>query len=128
MSLSRVTPSDEPLPVPSVSLSAPCGAKVQDMHPTCRLAAALVAAATGIGMEDILAPRRASAAAANARQLAMYLAHVGFGLTQADVARCFRRDRTTVAHACRRIEDMREGAFDAEVTRLEACARWAAEV
>lgn len=92
----------------------------------CRLAAATVCAATGISVDDILAPRRAPAAAASARQLAMYLAHVGFGVALADVARAFRRDRTTVAYACRRIEDLRDGPFDQEVARLEACARWAA--
>ncbi|MEP9351620.1 helix-turn-helix domain-containing protein [Xanthobacter sp. KR7-225] len=87
----------------------------------------MVSASTGVSVDDILARRRAPAAAASARQLAMYLAHVGFGVALADVARAFRRDRTTVAYACRRIEDLRDGPFDLEVARLEACARWAAE-
>lgn len=97
------------------------------INPACRLAAALVAAAKGLAVEDILGQRRACAAVANARQLAMYLAHVAFGVPQSDVARGFRRDRTTVAYACRRIEDLRDGPFDGEVTRLEACARWAVD-
>lgn len=112
---------------PAVSCAAACASAAEAILPACRLASALVAAATGVAVEDILARRRARAVVANARQLAMYLAHVGFGLPQADVARCFSRDRTTVAYACRRIEDLRDGPFDLEVARLEACARWATE-
>ena len=37
---------------------------------------------------------------ANARQVAMYIAHVNCGLSLTDVGRQFGRDRTTVAHAC----------------------------
>jgi chromosomal replication initiation ATPase DnaA len=38
----------------------------------------------------------------------MYLAHVAFGLSFTDIGRLFARDRTTVAHACRLIEDLRD--------------------
>lgn len=126
MSLSPVAPLATPAPSAHAGVSSPRpGASA--LLPVCRLASALVAASTGVPVEDILGRRRASAVVASARQLAMYLAHVGFGLSQADVARCFSRDRTTVAYACRRIEDRRDGPFDLEVTRLEACARWASE-
>jgi chromosomal replication initiation ATPase DnaA len=54
------------------------------------------------------------------RQLAMYLMHVALGRSLTDVGRTFGRDRTTVSHACARIEDMRDlPLFDADVTRLE---------
>lgn len=56
-----------------------------------------------------------------ARQLAMYLTHVGFGLTLTEVGACFERDRTTVRHACVLIEDRRDQpVFDLAVTALEA--------
>lgn len=56
-----------------------------------------------------------------ARQLAMYLTHVGFGLTLTEVGACFERDRTTVRHACALVEDRREQpAFDLAVSALEA--------
>jgi chromosomal replication initiation ATPase DnaA len=56
-----------------------------------------------------------------ARQLAMYLAHVGFGLTLTEVGACFERDRTTVRHACALVEDRRDQpAFDLAVSALEA--------
>lgn len=94
----------------------------------CRVVTALVAAVTGISMELLFARQRSTAPVAAARQLAIYLAHVGLGLPQADVAQAFNRDRSTVAHACRRIEDMRDREpFDRHVARLEACVRWAVE-
>lgn len=56
-----------------------------------------------------------------ARQLAMYLTHVGFGLTLTEVGTCFERDRTTVRHACALVEDRRDQpAFDFAVSALEA--------
>lgn len=55
-----------------------------------------------------------------ARQLAMYLTHVGFGLTLTQVGACFERDRTTVRHACALVEDRRDQpAFDLAVSALE---------
>lgn len=43
-----------------------------------------------------------------ARQMAMYLAHVAFRLSFTQVGQLFGRDRTTVAHACGVIEDLRD--------------------
>lgn len=117
-------PSDPPALTPAAR-PEPDG---QDPDARARLAIALVSAADGITVELLLALHRSPAPVAAARQLAMYLAHVGLGLSQSDVARAFRRDRSTVAHACRRIEDLRDGAsFDQRVAQLEACVRWAAE-
>lgn len=59
-----------------------------------------------------------------ARQTAMYLAHVTFGLTFTEVGRLFRRDRTTVAHACAVIEDLRDDpAIDRALSILEGASR-----
>lgn len=97
--------------------------------PCCQLAVAVAAADAGVSVEALLSHSRSTAPVALARQLAMYLAHVGLGLPQAMVAMAFGRDRSTVAHACRRIEELRDAApFDQKVSRLEACLRWAAEV
>lgn len=51
---------------------------------------------------------RGSAKAALARQISMYLAHVACGLSLSEVGKIFGRDRTTVAHGCLAIEDLRE--------------------
>lgn len=61
---------------------------------------------------------------AQARQVAMYIAHVGLGFSLTDVGRVFRRDRTTVAHACAVIEDLRDQpSFDFALQCLESVVR-----
>lgn len=89
-----------------------------------RLFAALVvhvvATATGMEPQAIFAPDRNGASAARARQIAMYLAHTGLDWTQARTGVAFGRDRSTVCHACARVEDLREDpAFDARLCGLE---------
>lgn len=85
-----------------------------------------VALATGISPTDIASAKRTSKAAARARQIAIYLAHVNFNWPLIRVAFAFNRDRTTCGYACSRIEDMRENAaFDARMTVLEACIKQA---
>lgn len=68
----------------------------------------------------ILHPTRCKSDIADARQLAMYLLHVTAGRNMAQIGTFFGRDRTTVSHACGRIEDRRDSEeFDRIVTRLE---------
>jgi chromosomal replication initiation ATPase DnaA len=56
-----------------------------------------------------------------ARQMAMYLAHVAFRLSFTEVGQLFGRDRTTVAHACGVIEDLRDDQIiDRSLTVLAA--------
>lgn len=81
-----------------------------------------VAVATAFGLEPkaLKIATRGPARAAFARQTAMYLAHVGCGLSLTEVGRAFGRDRTTVAHACGVVEDRRDEAeFDRMLTHLE---------
>ncbi len=69
-------------------------------------------------------PNRGRARIALARQAGMYLAHVACGLSFTAVGRVFGRDRSTVAHACRLIEDARERRqFDKVMTMLERSVR-----
>ncbi len=85
-----------------------------------RLAAGVVEYGLNIPAEEILSGGRGTASAAFGRQLAMYLCHVGFALSLARVAVAFRRDRSTVAHAVRAIEDKREEPqFELWVSALE---------
>ena len=57
----------------------------------------------------------------------MYLAHTVLGLTYDAVGLSFRRDPTTAAHACRRVEDRRDDpTIDRMLQMLEAvCAELA---
>ena len=69
-------------------------------------------------------PTRGRSRVAFARQVAMYLAHVTFGLTLTTVGRAFGRDRTTVSHACALVEDARDNPqFDRTLEILESIAR-----
>jgi len=86
-----------------------------------QLAALLCADLFSVSLSEIYGSKRGAARIALARQAAAYLAHVTFGLTYEAVGRALGRDRTTVAHACRRIEDLRdEPAFDRMIGEVEA--------
>jgi len=88
----------------------------------------MVSMATGVSPREIAARTRATAKAARARQMAMYLAHVGYAWPMARVAAAFGRDRTTASHACHRIEDLRDdAAFDTQLSAMESCLRQAPE-
>jgi Bacterial dnaA protein helix-turn-helix len=85
-----------------------------------RFVAALVGWATGIGEDELLASGRGPGETARARQIAMYLLHTSLSASYGEVARAFGRDRTTVSHACRLIEDTRDDPrHDALLCRLE---------
>jgi chromosomal replication initiation ATPase DnaA len=86
----------------------------------CDLATIATAAALAVPPGEIYASSRRSACAAFARQSAMYLAHVAFGLSYSEIGRAFGRDRTTAAHACQLVEDRRDDpGVDATLATLE---------
>ena len=68
----------------------------------------MVAHVYGVRPDALMAATRTGRRTAEARQVAMYLAHVVFRMNLATVARGFGRDRTTVRHACRHVEELRE--------------------
>jgi hypothetical protein len=91
------------------------------LFPRTPLSAAAAAAALGVDPTMLAAPTRLCAPVARARQIAVYLHHVAMGASLSDCARLFGRDRSTVRHACARIEDMRDDpAFDLGIARLAA--------
>lgn len=92
------------------------GAEEQSMT---ALAVQLVSLALGVAPGEIVSHRRLGARVVMARQAAMYLAHVGWGWSLAQVGRAFGRDRATVSEACRHIEEKRS---DPGLDRmLDAC-------
>ncbi|MEQ9506321.1 MAG: helix-turn-helix domain-containing protein [Hyphomonas sp.] len=83
------------------------------------LAAALVAYALGLKTQKILARERGAPVYARARHIAIYVAYSALGMSLSRVALAFDRDRSTVARACRLVEDYREDAdFDTWVDQL----------
>ena len=86
-----------------------------------RLAEVAIVAAIRIPLAGLRAESRGRKSVALARQTAMYLAHVAFGLSLTRVGICFGRDRTTVRHACALIEDRRDDpALEFGLAALEA--------
>lgn len=80
----------------------------------------LVSEHTHVSTDLLLRDTRCQAPIAHSRQMAMYLMHTFLGRTLSAVGRYFGRDRTTIAHACGRIEDRRDDfGFDAELAALE---------
>ena len=90
----------------------------------CHGIAELVAHGFGLDAATLMSPTRGARRAAYARQVAMYLAHVGFALSFEAIGRAFDRDRTTVSHACRVVEDSRDDPrLDCRLASLETmCA------
>ncbi len=81
----------------------------------------MVALVYEVEMSALLSPTRGRKKTAFARQVAMYLAHTGGGLSLSCVGRLFARDRTTVAHACALVEDARDQpVFDRTLSHLES--------
>lgn len=81
----------------------------------------LVAGVSGVTAGELLQSRRGRLLVARNRQLAMYLLHIVFSYNMKQVGDFFGRDRTTVAHACARVEDRRdEPAFETMICDLEA--------
>lgn len=107
--------------------AAPPLARLRDDHARARFACEAVCYALG-WTEDLIGPTRGAPDAALARQIAMYLTHVGFGMSLSRVAAAFGRDRSTVAHACHLIEDRRDDRhLDELLAALETAVRGAPE-
>ena len=99
----------------------------QDEH-RVRLAAGLTGFALMIPDEQILSADKRDHRIARARQIAMYLAHVGLGMSLARIATALDRDRSTVAYGCHKIEDFRDDPqIDEWLDGLEEQLRGVAE-
>ena len=90
----------------------------------CHWVAFCVARDFDLDAASLFASSRGAPRAAYARQVAMYLAHVEFALSFETIGRAFGRDRTTVSHACRVVEDGRDDIWiDCRVAALELLCR-----
>jgi hypothetical protein len=73
------------------------------------------------GLENDQDPGRR--ATSHVRQVAMYVCHVAYSMPMGQVAQAFGRDRSTVGHACRMVEDRRDDrAYDTFVAIVERMA------
>ena len=69
----------------------------------------VVAHAYNVRLDEMRAPSRVSGKVAFARQIAMYLAHIVFSMTLAEIGRGFGRDRSTASYAVQRVRRLRRG-------------------
>ncbi len=80
----------------------------------------IIATYYSIPKETLTMPNRCDAKISKARQIAMYLFHTLTGCNLTMTGDIFKRDRTTVAYACARIEDERDDIdFDNFIADLE---------
>ena len=85
-----------------------------------QLVAALVALEFDVECPHMFSAKKGPSSLSFARQVTMYLVHVVYQINLSRVARVFKRDRTTVSHACHMVEDCREDPlFDEKIMRLE---------
>lgn len=82
--------------------------------------ARVIANVHDMSISELFHHTRSRAPIAATRQLAMYMMHVVLGRNLTQVGAFFGRDRTTVAYACMRVEDMRDDeGFDTQIENIE---------
>ena len=97
-----------------------CDRQLHQQTKYCNLAAIYAAKHCEVPITLLMGKTRAKAGVARARQIAIYVAHTTFSVPYREAATFFQRDRTTIAHACKTIEDKRDDeCFDAKVSLIE---------
>ena len=85
-----------------------------------QLVVKLVSVLDRVAVGDLQRTSRGKAIVCLSRQKAMYLMHTVFSGPYHKVAEFFGRDRTTIAHACKLVEDMRDDEdFDRQLEAME---------
>lgn len=112
------------LPLASQQRHVPSGNAKAKLERICHRVVSCVASDFGLSPAVLSAPTRGTPRVAFARQVAMYLMHVGFAVSFDVIGGIFGRDRTTVSHACRVIEDSRDDIWlDCRLAALEVACR-----
>jgi hypothetical protein len=97
--------------------------RLQHRHLQAQLYSA-AALTFGVRVRDLQRPSRCHAPVAEARQAAMYLAHVSAGLDLTTAGALFARDRTTAAHGCAAVEARRDAVtYDKTLSWMEVALR-----
>ena len=80
----------------------------------------MVASTFELPSERLLCYNRGNARATRARQISIYLMHTALSFSLLKISRIYNKDRTTIGHACRVIEDLRDTpSFDDRILELE---------
>jgi chromosomal replication initiation ATPase DnaA len=100
------------------------------MRAAAEMVLRVVTRSFSVDRDSLVSGTRGIKAVAQARQAGMYLLHIVFGLTYEEVGLAFGRERTTVAHACAKVEDERDDLLtDMKLETLEDALErlWAIE-
>lgn len=104
-------------------------AEIWAQQTPCRadMAQAIVAHAYDVTLEEMRSVTRRGPKPALARQIAMYLSNTVLRMSQTAVSEAFERHPSTVCHALRHVENLRDDAeFDRTLDYLETTLRRAA--
>jgi chromosomal replication initiation ATPase DnaA len=99
------------------------GTRREEVMEICEAMQDVLAACFSVPGRELRAQGRARAEICRVRQIGMYVAHVIAGLSMLEVGLGFQRDRSTVAHACHLIEDLRDDPdFERVILMIERIA------
>ena len=86
-----------------------------------RVTSEIVAHSFDLDPRKLVSRKRGSSAVSRARQVTAYLLHTTLSMPLIDIARELQKDRTTIGHACRMVEDLRDDPdFDDRISGLES--------
>jgi len=86
-----------------------------------RVTSEIVALSFDLDPRKLVSRKRGSSAVSRARQVTAYLLHTTLSMPLTDIARELQKDRTTIGHACRMVEDLRDDPdFDDRISGLES--------
>jgi chromosomal replication initiation ATPase DnaA len=99
------------------------GPRREEVMEICEAMQDVLAACFSVSGRELRAQGRCRAEICRVRQIGMYVAHVIAGLTMLEVGIGFQRDRSTVAHACHLVEDLRDDPeFERVILMIERIA------
>lgn len=99
------------------------GSREDEVREICEGMQDILSACFSMPGKEIRSLERCRNEVSRVRQIGMYVTHVVVGLTMLEVGKGFQRDRSTVAHACHVIEDLRDDpAFERIIHMVERLA------
>lgn len=97
--------------------------RLADIRVACRVVKLITQEMSELAGDKLASYRLRRKPTSLVRQIAMYVCHVALQFSLSEIGHAFGRDRTTVAYACRIVEDRRDDRdFDEFIAALERLA------
>ena len=121
--VSRNIPETAPSRALAVRMAPRGGPRRDEVREICEAMQDILAACFSVSGRELRAQGRCRSEICRVRQIGMYVAHVIAGLSMFEVGLGFQRDRSTVAHACHLVEDLRDDPdFERVILMIERIA------